>query len=338
MLTPGATVILGNLQYDAQIAGLKVSLAPLPGVNRFEVTIPAGVRLDAVPGDPAELQFDGGEGVETVLTGKVASLRRGIYATEVSATDGGADLAAFRAGVTYEKQQGKDIIRALASEVSAGIGRLDLDLPLAVYVAQQGRTAAEHIAHLASLVGALVTFGGDGKLNVAAIAEEPELALLFGREILHIETTERAAPSAMVFRVGNGPAGSHSAANALRPSAKPLPEDAPKPGKTAIWQPTLALRTPGAATGASEATSKQNTRDATRLYARCFALPKLRPGNIVEIQELPNGMSKGPWLITSVTHRFAPGSGGITTFESCAASGGDFDLLGALLSLAGSLL
>lgn len=339
-LAPASSFVLGSLKYDSHASEVAATLGLLPCVNRFRVRLPARARLDAVTGDTASLDLDGGEGAETILTGKVVAIERGLLTTDVVGADGSARLAAMRPAATYEKQSAKDVIRALASDALVDVGALDLDLPLAAYAAHQGRTAAEHIAYLAGLAGATAWLDGDGALNASPPPEGPaDLALLYGREVREVRQRERPAPAARRFAIGNGPAGSTSAPNALRPSLMHLPGDAAKPGGGAVWRAHAVLRTPEAAVKASQAAEALEASRATVITCRCFLLPRLRPGIVAEIQELPNGLSTGPWLLTRVQHRLHPVDGGSTVFEARNASadllGG---LLGALASAAGALL
>ena len=379
-LTLSATVTLGNLVYGSHSPDIAVSLSVLPGVNSFTVRLPSNAQIDAGPGDPALLQLENGDQAPAggvgglvgaaapalggaaggavgalgsalgaggssappgaVLTGKVRGRRRGVMAMDVAVADGGADLSAMRPATTYEKQSGADVIRALAAEAGLEIDTVDIDLPLAAYVAHQGRTAAEHIAYLARLSGAWATFNAAGALAVRAWPEDqPELALRYGREIIDYEVRDRPAPPAERVSVGNGPAGSPDAPDALRFSMEGLPGSAPAPGAGAVWQPVPLLRTPKAATTASQAANAEVGSGATRIYARCFLLPALRPGMVVKIQDLPDGLSSGPWAVTRVTHRLKPNLGGVTSFEGWAAGrAGRGGLLGSALAAVGGLL
>jgi hypothetical protein len=339
-LRPAAIITLGNLRYTEQAVVLAVTLTMLPGVNTCTVTLPTEVRLDAAPDDDGRLELDGGEGTETILTGKVRSFRRGLLVTQVAVGDAGVELARLRPGVTYEKQSAKDIIRGLAGNAAVAVDTLDLDMPLAAYVAHQNRTAAEHIAYLARLGGGIACVNGEGKLNVMTWPEgRPAQALRYGREIITYHTQEHPGPAVHRLVIGHGTAGSADAPDALRPSLAHLPSDAPPAGKEAIWRPAALLRTPKAATTASMAADIGAGAEAKRVRARCFLLPKLRPGIVIEVQGLPRNLSQGPWMVTRVTHHLQPGIGGMTSFEGVSAAGGGIgDLLAAALGAVGSVL
>jgi hypothetical protein len=338
-LTPSARITFGNLVYATHVSSVCVTLSMLPCVNSFKSVLPSIVEISAATGDDAVLELDGGEGAETVLTGKIRRFHRGVLETTVSGADAGADLAAIRPRATFEKQSAKQIIRALADDAGVDAGTIDLDLPLPAYVAHQRRTSAEHIADLARLAGAIATVDGDGTLQVFSAPSEPDIALLHGREIMEIVVDELPAPRARRVAIGAGPAGSADAPNALRQTIDILPGGAPESGPDAVWLPRPLLRTPAAALTASQAADVDATSSASRVHARCFLLPALRPGMVVQIQQLPDAMSGGPWLLTCVQHSLQPRFGGVTAFEGVAANAGSLlDLLGSALSAIGSLL
>ncbi len=336
-LTPSATVVLGSLRYEAQIAGIAATLVPLPGVNSCTVIFPAGVKLTAVPGDDASLELDGGDGRELVMTGKVRRIRRALLRTEVTVADAGEDLARFRPRATFERQNARDVIRSLSSAAGAEAASLDIDLPLASYVAHQRRTAGEHIANLAKLAGAAANVNAEGALEVLPVPAQPEVALLHGREVIDCHSDASATPEAARFMIGNGPAGAADEPGALRHSLKPLPGNAPKSGAAAIWAAAPILRTPAAALTASQAADADAAAGASRVTARCFLQPILRAGMVAEIQGLPNDLAGGPWLLTRVVHRLDPHTGGTTAFEGVSAKAGG-GLFASALSDAGSFL
>jgi hypothetical protein len=339
-LAPKASIVLGNEQYDSHAVCVVVTLAPLPAIGSFTAVFPPAVTIDASAGDAASLDLDGGEGSETVLTGMVRVIRRGIRQTEVIVADSSAALVDLRPATTYRNQSADDVIRALASDAGVTIANTSVDLPMAAYVADQRRTATEHIAMLAALGGAMARVNGDGELEVSrSTAGLPDLAIKYGREVIACDVRVSAAPVAHRIRTGSGPAGSAMAPNALRPSKDPLPNGASDPGADAVWTPAAVLRTPSAAATASAAADLAATAAVTRLRASAFLVPKLRPGLIVDIQDLPDALAGGPWLLTRVTHVLNPRDGGRTYFEGEEASSLDLSALaGAALSAIGGLL
>jgi hypothetical protein len=309
-------------------------LGLLPAANQATVSLPGAVEFEATPGDTAELTLDGGEGGTRVLKGRVHEVRRTISLIDVVLVDAAADLAALRPAVTYQRQAGRDVVSGLASAAGVDVGGIELDLGLAAYVAHQRRTAAEHVAAVARLAGAIAHVDGDGALQVSRRpSAQPTTALLYGREIVAYETAALPAPTQQHLAIGSGPAGTPEAPDALRPSLGHLPDNAQTPGKQALWHAQPLLRAPRVALAGSQALDAENAAAATRLRATCFLLPALRPGTVVEVQSLPDGLSSGPWLVTRVAHALVPGEAGRTIFEADSAGSGGASLLGALGSL-----
>jgi hypothetical protein len=369
---PTASLTLGSSRYDAHLNALTVVLATLPAPGVCRAVLPYAAEVTAVPGDPASVDLTGlelasgglgglagaalgavgggglggalgglaglagGAPPGRVLTGTVRSVRRGLGGTEVEIADAGAALAAYRPATTFTATTAADVVSALAGDAGAATGRVELDLPLAAYVADQARTAAEHVARLATLAGGVATVGADGALNATPLADEPTVALRHGREVLAYDVTGSRETTAPPVAVGNGPAGAAAAPNALRPTPDPLPEGVPEAGTGAVWEAFASLRTPAAALAATGALQARTTARAGRVRARCVLVPSLRPGDVVEVQDLPLGLSEGPWLLTRVEHRL--GAGGVTELDGVRAVAAGGGLLAALAGAIGSLL
>ena len=330
------SLTLASLKYDAHAAEIAVTLAWLPRGGSARVRLPAALRFEAEPGDDAELVLDGGEAAETVLTGQVVAVRRRVEAIEVLLADAGCALGRLRPSASFERQPAAGIVRKLAGDAGVTAGTIDLDLDLPVYAAHPGRTAAEHVARLAEWGNAMALVDADGTLAVRAIPEGPAgRALLSGREIIAVSLVASAPVNPKRFRIGSGPAGNMSAPDALRPAAGPLPDSADNGGAGVLRTAAPALRTPAAATSASGAASGAAARAGARLELRCFLLPAVRPGQVIEIQGLPAGLPRGPFLVTQVDHRLNRATGETTVRAEALAPP---DLLGALLGALGGLL
>lgn len=335
-LQPAVSATLGNLRYDTHAVRCSASLGLLPRGSSAEIRLPASVRFEAVPGDEATLDVDGGEGSNTILTGRVRTIRRTLDTVIVTVADAAGDLAALRPSATFEKQGAAQIVKKLASDAAVTPGTIDLDLDLPAYVAHPGRTAAEHVADLARLGGAIAMTDGDGRLNVVARPSgQPTIALKYGRELVSYDVTGRAIVNGNRIAVGFGPAGSASAPDALRPSIDSLPADAPEGGAGVRRHPTPVLRTPGSARDASAALQAVAAAHTQRLNAAGFLMAALRPGDVIEVQDLPDGLSGGPWMLVRVDHLVERGAGS-TRLEATTADTGS--LLGELLGAIGGLL
>lgn len=342
-LAPNVDVTLGSLRYDSHVSALRATLALLPEVNSFSLSLPASVKFTAQPGDDAILLVtggdDAGDGQQAILTGQVRSVRRTFHEIWVVCGDAGAELGGLRPATTYQQKSAADVIKALAGDAGIDLGDVDVDLDLAAYVAHQGRSAAEHIAYLAQLAGAIAHVNGDGELDVIPVpGAQAEAALRYGREFVDYQEIDGPPLAVQRFAIGNGTAGSTAAPNALKLSLGKLPEDAAAPGAGAIWYPAPILRTPGTAKAAAAALNDRAAAYTKQMRARCFLLTGLRPGMVVEFQDLPGGLGGNTWLLTRVTHWLKPNFGGETTLEGVLAGASGESLLGSLLGALGGLL
>ncbi|MBL0174643.1 MAG: hypothetical protein IPP94_05145 [Ignavibacteria bacterium] len=339
MTRAAADITLGSRRYETHASEVLVTLGLLPGAGSFRASFPVRTEFSAAPGDEAVLKLDGGDGPVDVLTGAIALLRRGLLSIDVTGADAGSLLGAVRSATTFERQEASQIINALVSDAGASAGRITINLPLACYVAHQTRTSAEHVSSIASMGGCMAVVDADGTVAVRAFPARPDIALRYGREIISYRSIALPAPRSAEYLIGNGPAGSIQAPNALHPSFERLPGSAPAPGPDSRWRPAPVLRTAATASDASSAASARGAAASSRIHATCFLLPAMRPGMVADVQDLPDGPSGGPWLIVRVRHHLHPSTGATTTFEGVAADGGSFPggLLGAGLSALGGL-
>jgi len=340
-LAPAASVTLGSLRYDTQASAARVTLALLPRGGSAQIAFPAAVRFEAAAGDKAVVSIDGGEGAETVLTGKVIRVCRTFAAITVAVADGASDLAAYRPSATFEGQDAGAIVNKLAADAAVSAGAVDIDLDLAAYVAAPSRSAAEHIAHVAMLAGGIAYTDGDGSLNVKTRPSgPPDLALKYGREVAQYEVLSGAAVNPQQFAMGFGPAGSGGAPDALRPSVGALPDAAADGGVGVFRLPVPELRVPSAAASASASMQTQAAARALRLEARSFLQAKVRPGMVIEVQSLPDGLTSGPWLVTRVEHALERGAGQTSLWAEKADAAPSLlgGLLGAAAGAIGALL
>jgi hypothetical protein len=302
-----AILTVGNQRFDSHVTALRITLGCLPQVGCCEATLPAAVRPGAEAGDGAMIELDAGDGAVAVVRGVLATLGRTVHATVVVIADAGQRLGRLRPTATYVRQSGRDVIRSLASDAGVEVAELDVDLDLPAYAAHARRAAAEHVAELAALAGAVAAVDADGRLRVVETASRPELALRHGRELLDFSVDAGSPPAARRAIVGSGPAGAADAPDALRPSLEPLAGGRAVAGVATRWSPAPVLRTPRAVSRAADAAERRAAGGSRRLRARCSLLPAVRPGRVLGIQDLPAAGGEGPWLIERVVHRIANG-------------------------------
>jgi hypothetical protein len=107
------------------------------------------------------------------------------------------------------------------------------------------------------------------------------------------------------------------------------------PSTTVVWSWEPALRTVSAAATAGAARKRAYAAKSDRGVLTAFLQPRLRPGVILELKELPEGLAQGPVWIHSVRHTISQ-DGAMSRVEY--RKGGDsFDPTALLGSLAGAV-
>jgi hypothetical protein len=336
LLAPTYSLTLGTQLWTEQALGLTVRLDPAPLLNVLDVRLPAAAPVDAAPGDDVSLLLDGGEGESAVFSGRIDSIRRDVGELAVRALDAGGTLAAFRPAATFEQVTAGTLIKSLCAEVGVATGDLEDGPALAYYAADPGRTALDHVARLAAWSGALARVSAENVLDASIIAAgEPELALRYGRELLAVEHLEAEPPPPVVV-AGEAGAGSASAPEALRPTSDFFAGSRPDgPSAEAVWRFEPALRAAAAAQTAAAALGRERSTAQRRAHLEAFLLPALRPGTVLEIQDLPEGFGGGPVWLDRVRHVVKPG--GARTTARFRPGGDAFDPMALLGSLAGAL-
>lgn len=331
-----ATVTLGQLLYTEQIRSVRAHLALLPDINRVEVAIAAGVRVDATPGTDAEVALDGGDGGATVITGTVARVERRQFATVVTVADGGAALAAVRPTETYHGLPLAQVIRELAGTAGVDTGIVAVLGQVADWVPDPRRTAAHHVAELARLGGGVAHVDRGGRLVAMPWpVGVPDVAMRLDREFLAF-ATEALDPGAAEIPVGAGGAGTALAPDAWLHAPDPLTTGG-GPDATHRWRPEHALRTLADVRIAADGATRRHDSAGRRLTATCWPQPARRPGDVVQVQE-GDDTQAGPWLLTHVRHTVAAATA--TTVLLGIAAGPDTagGLAGAAAGALGGLL
>lgn len=331
----GASATIRTLRYDSHLTSLRIDLGLAPAAGSASMVIPSMVRVDAEVDDDVEISMTGESGPVPVFGGVVRRIEHAVDHVSMTAIDGLGRLAAARPGQTYEQQSAGNIVRAFCSDLGVPVGPVEDGPDLVTYVADQGRTALEHVARLACWSGAYAVGDVDGSLAVRPVPSgSADRALRYGREITALRVRD-VAPGPDLIWAGSGPAANVASPDAHLQTATAVPEGAPGPSARAVRRPAPALRTPSAASDAISASAIRNAK-RTAIIA-CWLQPEIRPGAVIEVADGPMPDALGPWFVTGVVHELGPGPRG-TTRLAAEQLGDASDLLGQLLGALGSLL
>lgn len=336
MLVPAASLTLADLRYDTHAVALRLRRARLPAADRLDVLLPAGVRFEAAPGDPAMLDLDGGEGASRVFTGRVAEIRRTLSGITVVARGGAALLAQARPVLALEATSAGDAIRELLDAAGVDAGEIE-DGPRLALWANDGRTTAlAAIARLALLSGCGGAFDGDGALHVTpGGGPDDAFAIKHGREIVEAELVAAVNDAAAPYVVGEG-ADKAGSARARLIAADFTAGGAPAGSRRLAFP---EIRDTDAAREAAAAVAHARARQASRVRLVTFLLPKAAPGTRIEVQDMPDAVPLAELRVEQVVHILHAGHAAHSVLIGTGVTAPPSpDLLGAALGALGGLL
>jgi hypothetical protein len=270
-----------------------------------------------------------------VFAGTIDRVRRTPAATVVSIVNAGGLMARVRPAVTFEQISAGDLVRELCGEAGVDPGDIEDGVSLPFYVADPERTGWQHASRVAAWSGAVLTVSSENKVDATVIdATQAEFALRYGRELLWYAFDASESYLETFATAGESGVGDAADEKVLRTTADFFAGNRPSgPGPGSSWRSLPALRTAKAAAAAAAARKRvyAATRDVGHLTA--FLLPHVRPGTVIELQDLPD-MPVHPYWVRRVEHAFS--AAGALTRVGCARGGDAFDpssLLGSLGSL-----
>jgi hypothetical protein len=308
LLAPGYELVLGSQKWTTQALAVELELHAAPLLNVLRVRLPAVAAPSTALGDVATLSIDSGESSQGLFSGRVASIRRSFSEVVVRACDAGGTLSKFRPAATYEQASAATVVRSLCGDAGVDVDRLEDGVTFTYYAADPDRTALDHVARVCALSGALARVTAEGKVESLVVnPAQAEVALKYGRDVFDFERGELDAPIRGFVVAGESGAGSAAAPEAARPTTDFFAGQRPTgPDRENLWQWQPALRTAQAAQRAGSARGQryQSSRRPGRFAA--LIQPSLRPGSIVEVQELPDELNPGRVFLRSVRHRLSP--------------------------------
>jgi hypothetical protein len=315
----------GPDDWGAVVLSVSVAAGLAPAVDAVELVVAAAAGApSASVGDACDVAFGYDGSTATVFTGEVRTLRRSVYGrTRITATNGGALLAALRLNQSYEKQTAGDVVRDLAGQAGANTDTLTPGIDLPFYALDDRRNAYEHVAALALLSNCLAFFTPAGGLSFAPHTPGPPAQKFsYGSEVLELEATEAAALVAAATAAGEGAAGSKG------PDAWSwlLKDIAPVSATAGSGSPERLLAEGALRSRAgAEAAAKGRLAAAGLIDVTGRALvpgaPAVTVGSTIQIAAAPEPELNGPFLARELQHRFSK-RGGFTTLVVFSKAGG----------------
>ncbi|HWK88737.1 MAG TPA: hypothetical protein VNP72_02030 [Longimicrobium sp.] len=297
---------------EAAVARVRVALSVSGAHDRAEVLAWPQSRLaEATPGSTLSVALgeDGEE--EDVWAGEVVEVAAGEDGVALDGLSGTVALSRERISRTWVGESVADVVRDLAG--SAPVDEVGGDVKLSAYTVDDRRTVWAHLLELAALTGAEVGSAPDGGLRfLAPRTGSADHTFRHGADVLSWRASATSAPTAA--SVAAYGAASEAGAEQWHWLLR-------APSGTAPVRVVPALRTREAADALAQALTARAERAAVRGTLRLRGAPEVRPGALVEVEDLPAG-GPGTLRVLSVEHVLDGRAGLVTTLSVEGAGGG----------------
>ncbi len=297
---------------EAGLAWLRVQLSVDGTHDRAMLGLwPASRLADAAPGARIDIELGPRDGEEAVFGGQLSARTRQPGALVLEALAATVALSRSNRSQAFRNQSVADIVRDLAG--SASVDEVQGTLKLPAYHVDNRRPVWRHLQDLARLVGADLGSAADGGLRfVPAAGPGQVLQLQHGADLLDWRLAQgEAAEPAEVAAVGAASESGDARWHWLR-------HDPVGAGAAATRLPAaLATRDGAQAVADSLAARARRAKVSGELLLQ--GRPALRPGQVVELVDLPGG-SPGKLRVRAVEHTLDGHTGFLTRLQVEGAS------------------
>jgi hypothetical protein len=286
LVRPNAVITLDGKAYsaaEAALVGLRASLSVRGSHDRVALRVwPTSKLAKASVGSSLSIAL-GDAGAETdIWSGEVADVAAAPDAITITGLAATIALSRTRVSQSYVDRSVADIVRDLASGVDVDAVEADVSLP--IYAVDDRRPVWGHLLDLAALAGCEVGASAAGALRFVPVRTgSATVSLRHGADILGWSLAAAAQPDAPSV-ASYGAASEAGSAQWHWILRSPAPQ-----GSGPFTRILPAIRTRDGAEAAAQALSARAARAATRGRLDLVGRAGLRPGDLIEIKDLPAG-------------------------------------------------
>jgi phage protein D len=292
---------------EAALVRLRIDLACAGAHDHAELLLwPRSRFADAAPGAAMAIALGERGSEAAVWTGELSARRQQPDTIVLEGLAATIALSRSTRSQSYRDQSVADIVRDLAGNVA--VDKAEGELTLNAYHVDNRRPVWSHLRALARLVGAdLGSAAGGGLRFVPAAGAVTPTPLRFGADLLDWQIAAVATPSAAAV-AAQGAASEQGDARFHWLTHDPVGAGA---GATPL---AAALATRDGAQTVAKALEQRAQRAAFSGSVLIAGRPALRPGDAVELVDLPGG-NPGVMRIRAVRHTLDARSGFLTRLQ-----------------------
>lgn len=284
-----------------------------PFIGRASISLNQDQQMPALAlADEVTIDLGQNDGATSVFSGAISQIQRRINGEiKVVVTDNSLLLSQKRINQSYEQQSAGAIVSDLANQAGVESNNIEDGIELPFYVIEDRKNLYQHICDLSQRCGFVVFFDSDNKLNFQAVSgSEAELSFNYGHHLLALSGREVKVAYDKVQLTGESAAGSEGT-----DAAYWLVKD-PSAVQQQLGDGDFTKTTSDAALKDSDSVQQAAQAQLQNALLQAFSgrfvvagNGNLKVGQLVELQDVPQGELNGLCLIKSIRHRYDKISG-----------------------------
>jgi hypothetical protein len=276
---------------------------------RMTFTLPKDAHFKENDAVTVKLGYTGD--LHLVFTGKVKSIEWHIGSVQVAAQSCFRDLAALRTNAFFENASAGDIVKGLAGEAKANIGKCDAGLQFPFYAVGNHRSAWQSIHDLAMQCGFDFYANSNDKLVFSKFAAGTPISLEFGKQILKYQMDIAKSPITGVEVFGESPASFGQGTDGSTWFTKAAVKGLAGGGSNVIRQYIPAARTQELAKQMATALW-ENLKLEKKGVVTLLGKANIAIGTTIEIAEMPVSSQNGSFKVIGCCHTIRKNTGFLT--------------------------
>lgn len=304
--SPRSEVRLRSLAFTSQVGGAAPSVRAV-----FESSaVPFAVA------DPLSVSLGTAEaGLTQVFEGRIDLIRSGLTETVVVGVSPAVDLLDLVVDESFEKQSAGAIVSDLAGRAGISAGSVEDGIEFPYFMADDRRTAYDHLRGLAMRCGFDLYFDASNELVFAPYQpSQPEHSFAYGVDLLEARIEREPPAFDQVNVIPESPASSEGEAAASWIAAQPMDfAGTSGSGERVLVVRDRAIRTQEGAQQSADGRLAVLQRHATRGRLLAVGRAEVSVGQRVEVADA-NGIS-GTYQVASVNHRLDRTKGFLTAMS-----------------------
>jgi phage protein D len=316
-MRPNYLVTIGSEEFSLENEPKVISVKVIRNIglptDSSEVFLVGSEDYSFIKGDEIKIQLGYDDEMELVFSGLVENITYEVNKVRVTALGLGTLLLRLRLDRVYLNQTAGNIASDIASEASITIKNISDGISFPTYVIDDSMNAYEQLLNLAERSNFDVYVTEDGKLVFKEWENGVNHSLQYGAEIVGVSSFDFSPIFTSASVYGESPSSVKGADTYHWLTKEQVKGEAGSGAVLSIHDP--AIRDKKTAQAVADA-KKERMRYSFGLYVESVGKPKIKLGDTVTLEDIPNSALSGKLEVRGFEHYLSKDKG-FTTIVTC---------------------